>query len=386
MKAGRRAELKTARSADATRDADAHREHQSQAGRRRHDARRSSWSLSLSAYHLATLARLSLEETASRGEMLAQAIFQRARDVVAQGGADPLRGAARRRRLRSMLESSVVLARTSPTPRSSIADGVAVAHSFPSRRGAADAPQQEDLAPLGDGRSASSSSASSYRGPHARDPRSRCCSRRRGVRLDSHRRVDAARPQRAGRSASDRRRHRGASRCSSRRWSRCCSRSGCCGRSTSSRAASARLGTRRARRHARSARSRSSATWAARSTPSARSCSAAQRGSERGRRARRARPTSSRSMDNLEDAVALFSPRGELIFCNTAMSRLLASAPVGRLGQRAAVRSSGAAAGRARARRGRSRDRPAKSACRPHGAVDGASGAERLLMTHAIED
>ena len=26
-------------------------------------------------------------------------------------------------------------------------------------------------------------------------------------------------------------------------------------------------------------------------------------------------------MDNLEDAVALFSPRGELIFCNTAMTR-----------------------------------------------------------------
>jgi signal transduction histidine kinase len=45
--------------------------------------------LALSAYHLATLARLSLQDTASRGEMLAQAIFLRARDVVAQGGADP---------------------------------------------------------------------------------------------------------------------------------------------------------------------------------------------------------------------------------------------------------------------------------------------------------
>jgi hypothetical protein len=36
----------------------------------------------LSAYHLATLARLSLQESASRGELLRQAIFQRARDVV----------------------------------------------------------------------------------------------------------------------------------------------------------------------------------------------------------------------------------------------------------------------------------------------------------------
>ena len=35
----------------------------------------------LSAYHLASLARLSLEDTASRGQMLAQAIFQRAQDV-----------------------------------------------------------------------------------------------------------------------------------------------------------------------------------------------------------------------------------------------------------------------------------------------------------------
>ena len=37
---------------------------------------------SLSAYHLATLARLSIKETESRGELLRQAIFQRAREVV----------------------------------------------------------------------------------------------------------------------------------------------------------------------------------------------------------------------------------------------------------------------------------------------------------------
>ena len=54
-----------------------------------------------------TLARLSLEESAARGELLAQAIFQRARQVVAEGGADPYARAARRRGLRSILESSV---------------------------------------------------------------------------------------------------------------------------------------------------------------------------------------------------------------------------------------------------------------------------------------
>ena len=37
---------------------------------------------SLSAYHLATLARMSLEESKARGELLEQMIFQRTREVV----------------------------------------------------------------------------------------------------------------------------------------------------------------------------------------------------------------------------------------------------------------------------------------------------------------
>ena len=41
----------------------------------------------LSSYHLATLARLSLQESASRGELLRQAISQRAGEVPL--GADP---------------------------------------------------------------------------------------------------------------------------------------------------------------------------------------------------------------------------------------------------------------------------------------------------------
>ena len=75
----------------------------------------------LSAYHLATLARMSLEETPLRGEMLARAVFQRAREVVppprrrsgdraAQGRRGPLDP-----RIRAWATR-----RTSPTPRSSM--------------------------------------------------------------------------------------------------------------------------------------------------------------------------------------------------------------------------------------------------------------------------
>jgi len=60
----------------------------------------------LSAYHLATLTRLSLQDTGSRGEMLAQAIFLRARDVVAQGGADPYAALQEDGGVRSILEAT----------------------------------------------------------------------------------------------------------------------------------------------------------------------------------------------------------------------------------------------------------------------------------------
>jgi len=79
-------------------------------------------------------------------------------------------------------------------------------------------------------------------------------------------------------------------------------------------------------------------------------------------------------MDNLEDAVALFSPRGELIFCNKAMSTL-----------------------QLRALDSLPRDHPVKQIVertlagrKPQGPVsisglDPADTAERLLVTHAIE-
>jgi signal transduction histidine kinase len=102
----------------------------------------------LSGYHLATLARLSLGETASRGEMLAQAIFQRAHEVVAQAGAtDPYEALRADGGLRSILESSIGYSRNVTYAAIVSKDGVAVAHSFPSLEGQPMA-EQEDLRPL----------------------------------------------------------------------------------------------------------------------------------------------------------------------------------------------------------------------------------------------
>src|SRR5215831_7258960 len=60
----------------------------------------------LSAYHLATLARLSLQETAARGELLKQAIFQRAREVVPTAK-DPYEALREDGGIRSLLDSSI---------------------------------------------------------------------------------------------------------------------------------------------------------------------------------------------------------------------------------------------------------------------------------------
>ena len=103
----------------------------------------------MSAYHLATLARFSLQETASRGEMLGQAIFQRAREVVAnvQPGTDPYEALREDGGVRSILESSVGYSRNVTYAAIVNTKGVAVAHSFPTEEGKL-LPEQEDLAPV----------------------------------------------------------------------------------------------------------------------------------------------------------------------------------------------------------------------------------------------
>ena len=97
----------------------------------------------LSAYHLATLARLSLEETASRGDLLRQAIFQRAREVV-PSAKDPYAALQQDGGIRSMLESSVAYSRNVTYAAIVNRDRVAVAHSFKPEEGQT-LPDLEDL-------------------------------------------------------------------------------------------------------------------------------------------------------------------------------------------------------------------------------------------------
>lgn len=103
--------------------------------------------LVLSAYHLATLARLSLQETGARGEMLAQAIFQRARQVVAQGGADPYGALRADGGVRSILESSLGYSENVTYAAIVDKDGIAVAHLLTSLEGQP-MTEQEELASL----------------------------------------------------------------------------------------------------------------------------------------------------------------------------------------------------------------------------------------------
>jgi signal transduction histidine kinase len=98
----------------------------------------------LSAYHLATLARLSLEETASRGEMLRQAIYQRAWDIV-RTAKDPYVALQQDSGIRSLLESSVGYSPNVTYAAITNKDGVVVAHSDRAEEGKP-LPAQEDVA------------------------------------------------------------------------------------------------------------------------------------------------------------------------------------------------------------------------------------------------
>jgi signal transduction histidine kinase len=102
--------------------------------------------VAVSALHLGELARVALQETTSRGEMLSNAIFQRAREVVPDA-ADPYGALREDKGLRSMLESAAAYSEN--VTYAAIVDphGVAVAHSFPRLEGQPLA-QAEDLKAL----------------------------------------------------------------------------------------------------------------------------------------------------------------------------------------------------------------------------------------------
>jgi signal transduction histidine kinase len=103
--------------------------------------------IAISAYHVATLVRLNFEEIASRGHLLGQIIFQRAKEVVAQGLTDPYEALHTDSGIRSIIDSS-----TAQWPVVSYVaivnkDGVAVVDNLVSLEGQT-LPKQEDFAPL----------------------------------------------------------------------------------------------------------------------------------------------------------------------------------------------------------------------------------------------
>src|ERR1043165_363208 len=61
----------------------------------------------LSAVHVARLARLVLHESQARGELLSNAIFHRAREVVVTATGDPYAALSNDPGLRAILESSI---------------------------------------------------------------------------------------------------------------------------------------------------------------------------------------------------------------------------------------------------------------------------------------
>ncbi len=101
----------------------------------------------LSGYHLATLARLSLQETAARAELISRAIFQRAQEVVATPTRDPYAALRNDGGIRAILESAAAYSKN--VAYAAIVDpkGTVVAHNYRPEEGSVML-EQQDFAPL----------------------------------------------------------------------------------------------------------------------------------------------------------------------------------------------------------------------------------------------
>ncbi|CAN5643833.1 hypothetical protein BH23ACI1_BH23ACI1_20690 [soil metagenome] len=89
----------------------------------------------LSAYHLSTLARVSLESSAEQGNMLAQAMRHRAHQVAQEAEGDPYEALRADGGMRAMLQSSIGYSPNVLYAALVDTAGVAVAHSFPTLEG-----------------------------------------------------------------------------------------------------------------------------------------------------------------------------------------------------------------------------------------------------------
>jgi signal transduction histidine kinase len=101
----------------------------------------------LSAYHFGTLVRLRLEDAAAQGGMLAQAIRHRAHQVAQEADGDPYQALRQDGGIRAILQSAIGYSPGVLYAAFVDNDGVAVAHSFPPREGEVMAPET-DLADI----------------------------------------------------------------------------------------------------------------------------------------------------------------------------------------------------------------------------------------------
>jgi signal transduction histidine kinase len=90
----------------------------------------------LSAYHLSTMSAFLLEETASRAELMSRALFQRTLEVVREHPNDAYAALQADGGIRAILDASIGY--SDYVNYAAIADpaGIAVAHAFPTREGA----------------------------------------------------------------------------------------------------------------------------------------------------------------------------------------------------------------------------------------------------------
>src|SRR5215510_8598011 len=88
----------------------------------------------LSVQHLANLARVGLEDSRGIGELLGRMIYQRAREVIAEGG-DPAVALKTDKGIRSILESTAAYGRNVTYAAVVDNEGIALAHSFPALEG-----------------------------------------------------------------------------------------------------------------------------------------------------------------------------------------------------------------------------------------------------------
>jgi signal transduction histidine kinase len=101
----------------------------------------------LSAYHLSTLSAFLLEDTSSRARLLSDALYQRAFQVVGAGPKDPYQALQEDGGIRSILQSIIGYSENVTYAAIVNANGVAVAHAFPTREGAP-LPESEDFAEI----------------------------------------------------------------------------------------------------------------------------------------------------------------------------------------------------------------------------------------------